>query len=461
MEHSDGDALRASFNLGYQLSPNAETRVYLYGASTNQRIPGEVSKEQALTAPRSANPVWVGQDQQRNVDSIRAISKTTVRLGETTLEFGGFYNHRHVDHPIYQYLDYTVDDVGGFVRGVDDRLLGAVRNRLIVGANLHQGTINTKQFVNVAAEKGALTVSMVDKPKTFSAYGEDSLYIRPNLALIAGVQYLHATRDRRDRFLSDGDQSGSRTYDLWSPRAGVLWDATPDVQVFANISRSAEVPSYDANVITAPDLKAQRATTYEIGTRGREGPVGWDVSFYRSEIRDELQCLKTAPWALCSTVNAGRTVHQGIEAGLDGEIPLSASGDALALTAAYTYSDFNFDDDPTYGDNELAGVPRHYLRAEMLYKHRAGFYAGPNVEWAPGRYFADNANSLTVDPYALLNLKAGFDAGGHWSAYVEGRNLTSKHYISTVAVAGVADANSELFNPGIGRAVFGGVRFRW
>src|SRR3546814_1722820 len=109
--------------------------------------------------------------------------------------------------------------------------------------------------------------------------------------------------------------------------------------------------------------------------------------------------------------------------------------------------------------NRIPGVPKHYLRAELLYKHPGGFYAGPNVEWAPGHYYADNANTLTVNPYALLNLKAGFDAGKHGSVYVEGRNLTDKRYISTVAIAGVASAASEIFNPGTGRAVSGGVRF--
>jgi len=97
----------------------------------------------------------------------------------------------------------------------------------------------------------------------------------------------------------------------------------------------------------------------------------------------------------------------------------------------------------------------------LLYKHPSGFYAGPNVEWAPGRYFADNANSLTVDPYALLGLKLGFDAGEPWSVYVEGRNLTDKRYISTVAIAGVADTGSQIFNPGTGRAVYGGIRVRF
>ncbi|WP_447406921.1 TonB-dependent receptor domain-containing protein, partial [Clostridium perfringens] len=92
---------------------------------------------------------------------------------------------------------------------------------------------------------------------------EDSLYVAPNVSLIAGLSYLHASRDRSDRFLTDGDQSDRRVYDLWSPRFGVLWDVTPGAQLYANVSRSAEAPSYDANVITTPNLRAQRATTYE------------------------------------------------------------------------------------------------------------------------------------------------------------------------------------------------------
>src|SRR3546814_16161192 len=90
-------------------------------------------------------------------------------------------------------------------------------------------------------------------------------------------------------------------------------------------------------------------------------------------------------WAPCTTTNADRTVHQGIEVGLDATIPLSALGDSLALTAAYTYSDFFFDDDAIYGDNRIPGVPKHYLRAELRYKHQGGFYAGPKIGRAPCR----------------------------------------------------------------------------
>ena len=44
-EHSDGNALRGNINIGYRVSPDADTRFYAYATSTNQRIPGEVTKE--------------------------------------------------------------------------------------------------------------------------------------------------------------------------------------------------------------------------------------------------------------------------------------------------------------------------------------------------------------------------------------------------------------------------------
>ncbi|WP_106640069.1 TonB-dependent receptor [Allosphingosinicella vermicomposti] len=109
----------------------------------------------------------------------------------------------------------------------------------------------------------------------------------------------------------------------------------------------------------------------------------------------------------------------------------------------------------------LLAAPVASLRAELLYKHASGFYAGPNVEWAPGHHYADNANALAVDSYTLSNLKAGYDADAHWSFYIDGRNLTDKRYISTAALAGEASEASEIFNPGTGRAVFGGLRYKW
>jgi iron complex outermembrane recepter protein len=468
-DHSEGRIARLNANVGYRFSPDAETRFYVNANTWRQRLPGELTKSVALNSPRSADPEFVRQDQQRNIDSVRFANKTALRFDDTLVELGLFTHQRHVDHPIFRYLDYTVSDYGGFARATDERIVGGFRNRLIAGVNILNGTFDYQEYVNPGgAVKGALVRNEWWKPQNYSAYAENSFYVLPNVALVAGGQFLHAVRDRQDRFLSDGDQTFSRSWNLFSPKVGVLWDVDPSWQVFGNMSRSAEVPSFDAATFTTftapplPTVNAQTATTYEIGTRGRRPDFTWDIALYRTELRNELQCLRTSPFSLCSVVNADRTVHQGVELGVGVAFLKStfAQEDRFWFNLAYTYNDFFFEDDARWGNNRLPGVPPHYLRAEVLYKHPNGFYAGPNIEWMPQAFFADNANSLTIDPYALLNFRIGYDRGTGRSGYLEGRNLLDERYISATIIADTATAASALFNPGYGRAIYGGLRYR-
>ncbi|PTQ79587.1 iron complex outermembrane receptor protein [Nitrosospira multiformis] len=465
-DHSKGHIARLNANFGYRITEDAETRFYVNANTWRQQLPGELTKSVALNAPRSADPEFVRQDQQRNIDSVRIANKTTLRFGPTTVDLGLFGVHRHVDHPIFRYLDYRVYDYGGFARATDDRSIRGFRNRLVTGVNVHNGTIDNDEFENLTgAVKGPLVGSTLDKSQNYSVYAENSFFFLPKVALVAGGQLLHAVRDRKDRFLSNGDQSGRRAYTFFSPKVGILWDVDPAWQVFANISRSVEVPTFDANTFVTPassTVNAQTATTYEIGTRGRRPDITWDLALYRAELKNELQCLRTAPWSLCSVVNADRTVHQGAEVGLGFAFfkAIVAQKDHLWVNVAYTLNDFFFDGDAVYGNNRLPGVPRHFIRSEIAYRHPGGFSVGPNVEWMPQAYFADNANSLTIDPYTLLNFRITYARKG-WSGYLEGRNMLDTRYISTTITAGAADATSPLFNSGYGRALYGGIRFMW
>jgi iron complex outermembrane receptor protein len=185
-------------------------------------------------------------------------------------------------------------------------------------------------------------------------------------------------------------------------------------------------------------------------------------------IQNELQC--TFPFGIadfCVIQNADKTVHRGLELGFGASILKSLfvdgpTPDRLSLNVAYTYSDFRFDGDAKFGNNQLPGAPRHYLRSELLYKHPSGVYFGPNVEWVPQAYFVDSANTLDTEPYAIWGLKAGFDPGKSFSAYIEARNLGDKHYIASTGITNVANpAFTNLFEPGNGRAVYAGVKYKW
>jgi iron complex outermembrane recepter protein len=471
-DHSDGHSTRLSGNVGYQLSPDVETRFYINANDVRQRIPGSVTRQSALTAPETAAAGNIALYQQRNIDTVRIANKTTIRLDETTIDVGVFGVDRHLMHPIFQWLDYTYVDYGGFGRVTDDRLIGGFRNRLVAGINILNGRIDNQQFANIGGQKGALLSSSVDSSKNTSLYVEDSFYFLPSVAAIGGTQFLYATRDRRDRYLWDGDQSGATAFALWSPKGGLLWDIDPTWQAFANISRSAEVPSFGESssgpgipFIPFTSIRPQRATTTEIGTRGRRTDFTWELTGYRAEIRDELLCLYSA-FGNCNVTNADRTVHQGIEAGIGlaivrGVLVPGDKPDKIWLNLAYTLNDFRFDHDAAFGNNMLPGAPRHFIRAELLYKHPSGFYIGPNVEWVPQAYYVDSANTLTTEAYAIWGLKAGFDDGGPISGYIEARNIADTAYIASSSIIDRATAATPLFEPGTGRAVYAGMKLRW
>ena len=235
-----------------------------------------------------------------------------------------------------------------------------------------------------------------------------------------------------------------------------------------NLSRSGEAPTFgelNFTNATLSDTDAQYATTLEIGTRGAREDLTWDFAIYRAHIENEFQYFDLGGGQY-SVTNADKTIHQGVEAALGwapvkGLFTTGSAEDKLWINTAYTFSDFRFDGDSAWGDNELPGAPRHFLRAELLYKSPLGFYAGPNVEWVPEAYYVDNANTQKTEDYALLGFRAGYDITENFSFFVDARNLTDEKYIASASVAAVATSSSALYEPGIGRSVYAGLRFRW
>lgn len=464
-DHSQGESFRGSANLGWRVNPNVETRLYVLGADIEQRIPGSLTREQALHARRTAAVNNVSNDYQRNMQSWRVASKTGVQLGATTIEFGGYLVEKRLIHPIFQYLDYDYQDRGGFLRSTFDTPLFGYDNRFVFGVNVFDGHVDNQQFQNLGGEAGTLLSAAKDSSDNLALYAENQISLRPTLTLIAGIQYLDASREREDRFDDATNTSGRMDYDLTSPKLGLIWRYADSAQLYTNLSRSGEAPTFgELNFTNAAlaDTRAQRATTLEVGTRGRRGELGWDVAAYRAELRDEFQFFDLGNGQF-AVENADDTVHQGLELALDWTWAhdLLAAGDHASFKLAYAFNDFFFDDDAQWGRNELPGAPRHVLRSEWKWTHARGAYLAPNIEWVPEGYDVDNANTVQTRAYALLGLRAGYDPGARWSVYVDARNLADTKYIASSSVAAVASPTSALFEPGEGFAVVAGVNLRW
>ena len=286
-------------------------------------------------------------------------------------------------------------------------------------------------------------------------------------------------REVRDRFLRNGNQSDSVDFFSVTPKVGFLWKAAPTVQVYGNASRAYEAPLILE--LTAPgqiggmlnQLEAQKAWQFEVGTRGGVFErVFWDVALYDYEIRDEIKNVNVQPlpgafFTIPRFVNIDRSRHTGVEAGADvvlvkdaaRSLGAGSAGDSLTFRAAYTFSRFTFVGDDVFGNNDLPGAPRHFIRSELRYASNLGFWIAPGVEIVPTGYFVNSENTVRSPNYSLFTTRAGYDYKP-WNVgiYFEGRNLTNERYVFAVQVD---NANARFFEPGDGRAFYGGVQWSW
>ena len=449
-------------NVGFRVAPDVETRFYASYVDTNSQLPGNLTKKQLEDDPRQANKFSYSGRQKRDFTLARFANRTVKTLDDGQLELSMFYSQKELWHPIYQVLEQRSDDYGLSLRYVNDASLGGHRNHFVLGFEPTFGEVDDDRFVNQKGHAGKRTASFDQEVSTYVLYGENHFYIQPNLALVAGAQATHTSRNQDDLLKAGGvDLTRDKNYQHVSPKLGVVYDANDKVQFFGNVSNSFEPPSF-AELATGPAVspvfaEAQTATSYEIGLRGEQGIAKWDIALYRANVRKELLArIDPATGAPLGTTNADKTVHQGIEAGLQMQL-----SDQFSLNQVYLLNDFNFKNDEVFGDKQIAGIPRHFYKAELLYKGRQGFYAGPSVEWSPQKYYVDHANTVYADPYALLGFKFGVKKEKGFSWFVEGKNLTNAVYAATTGVIDDAKGVDQAqFLPGDGRSVFVGVDFR-
>jgi len=470
-DNAQQGADRLTGNVGIRLNEQVETRFFFGYVNNDSQLSSSLTKAQLKDDPKQAT-VTAGQGiNQRNINVTRVANKTTILFDQSKLELGAYYARKGLFHPIGNFGDTTgvIDqesyDIGLTARWAYQGELFGLKNEFVAGLSPTRGRTDAKNYLNVNARRGALLNDFDQKATNFEIYLEDRLSLDEQWTVIAGLQYAKSKRDSQDQMITaSGDQSVDKTYSQTSPKLGVLYQLQPQVQVFANASRSFEPPSFgELNSLVVSSLKAQKGTTFEIGSRGNSEFVDWDVAFYQARLQDELLQVGAAGSPFASqTINAGKTIHRGLEFGLTARLPYS-----LQWRSSLLINDFKLDNDPTFGSNRLPGIQRSLLRAELVYRGSdvlENFYIGPTIEWSPQRYNVDFAETLYADSYFLWGMKAGQKINQHWSWFIEGRNLANQKYAATTGV--VADAKRAFtsqaqFFPGDGRTAYLGVTWTY
>lgn len=464
---SDNKRDRVNLHTGWRLSDGVDLRTFYFFAHVQEHLPGALTAAEFEADPRQADSVHVadrwGRDYSLHHMGVQLRSQLTPRQ---RLEIAPYFQYRDIDHPIFRVIAQVSRDWGAEVRYENTSPLGGRDNRLTIGLQPSYGNINDRQYDNVAGEHGALQKDQWDVAGGMAAYLEDALTLSPRLSTVVGLRWESALRKVEDHFLTDGDQSDSRTYRTLSPKLGLLYELKPrsGAQLFASVSRSFEPPLLlELNSLTVPgfiDLEGQDAWQFELGTRGRSagGTLDWDVSLYDIELKNEIlninvQPFPGAPFTVPTYRNAPKTRHSGVEAGLGWTI-----NNSLRLRTAYTYGLFRYVEDSSYAGNDIPGAPRHVVQIEGRYTSPVGLSITPSIEWVPQSYFVNSANSVSNDGRTVLGLRAEWTPPrSHLTLFLAGQNLTDKKYAGTVQVDNDA---GRYYEPADGRAVYGGIRWQ-
>jgi iron complex outermembrane receptor protein len=356
---------------------------------------------------------------------------------------------------------------GGAVQWENEGQFIGAPYELTVGVEYDRMEEQRLGFVNAGGLRGDLRRDEDD-----TVYSSNQFFIaqwRPldRWMFSGGLRHSDVRFEVEDNFIvgPNPDDSGKLRYESTQPVFGVLFEATPNINLFASAGRAFETPTFselayrpDGSPGLNFDLDAAISTNYEAGIKTLWGDHARIVAtLFRSDTEDDI-VTGPPPFPGRNTfVNAAETRREGAE--LSAQYTMT---NGLDFGFAYTYTRARFEDFVNFEGEDLSGahlpgVPGQSLYADVAWRHvPSGFLTGLEARWNDKVYVNDQ-NSDFADSYTTLNWHAGLRRPmGDWelNGFLRVDNVTDEDYVGSVVVNGAGD---RFFEPAPGRTFYVGV----
>ena len=488
--HSEAEATHIIANVGAQITPDIDNRIYFRFGHTEDQRPGGLTKAQIKSDPTQANPTNVANNSHRTEPGSEWVAdKLTIKVDQDSqIEAAAVFHNYPIKAYTYNVPGATNDewwyDTASLVLRYSrsDTLFGLQSNTQVGFSGTTDVAAGEKQY---DSSHGATYQNLI-RNYNFDGSTDSVLSVSNDTELVPNLWMTTALAGVYVRRVNEISLPVNYRLDYglldYEPRLAFRYDLNENVEFFTSLSRSVEPPedwalrnaaAINGHVAygSSNQLKNQTSTTVEAGTKARAGIFSGSVDVYRSWVDNELLTVAISQSPLVTaTSNATPTIHQGVEVTFDTTLwqekglPASSQPHQVVLQQTYSYSDFHYADDALYGQNKLPGVPPHYYQAELRYQHPSGFYAGVNTQIATA-YNVDYAATVATDDYALLGFDVGYaPAKKGWEAHINFNNVTNEHYATAISpvynLGGNANSTSAAaLNPGDGFGIFGGASY--
>jgi iron complex outermembrane receptor protein len=355
-------------------------------------------------------------------------------------------------------VDFDRDFHGIDVNWASVRALGAGKLTTTVGIDYGRSSDQRRGYENFIGNQlgvqGLLRRDEQDVVSSVDPYLQAEWQGGP-WVLTGGLRHTRMSVQVRDRFLSNGDDSGGVDYRRTTPVIGLLYKVNRVLNVYASAARGFETPTLNELFYSGTGggfnfaLQPANSTHVEAGVKTIVGDgTRIDAALFQVRTSDEL-VVDNAAGGRTSYKNASKTVRQGAEVSADTSLGGGFTG-RLALTALRVVYDQGFASVPA--GSRLPGVPNANVFAELAWKDASDHFGAALETLASSRVYADDANADIPAPgYAVLNARvnAKQEAGAwHFKEFVRVNNLMDRQYVGSLIVG---DANKRYYEAAPGR----------
>jgi iron complex outermembrane receptor protein len=221
--------------------------------------------------------------------------------------------------------------------------------------------------------------------------------------------------------------------DVLLPRFAIQYQINPSMTLYGTIARGYKpgTQNYSASSLDTLIVRPEKLWSYEVGlkTRWLNDRLTANLALFWSNV-DDYQILLTDPTGLNTFITNGGVTTKGLELELAAK-PVKG----LELLAGVGYTDARFVQyrNPFTGENfngnRLTYAPELTWNLGVQYRHPVGFFGRVGLQGV-GTYFFDDANRLKQNPFALVNVRVGYEwkSGG---IYLYVNNLFDATYKTT------------------------------
>jgi iron complex outermembrane receptor protein len=312
-----------------------------------------------------------------------------------------------------------------------------------------------------------------DAVYNFDPYIQANLQLGSNWEVIGGLRHNNVNFNIKDNLTPSGtgSNSGNVSYSKTTPSLGVVFHATPAINIYANAGQGFETPtfaeiSYSIVPITGAvnqtkstlTLKPAESTTYEIGAKAFVSDISrLNVALFTTRVTNEIAAANNFNGKVAYQ-NIPKTERNGIEISLDtnwtNSLKTYISYTFLDATVSQNYSkQLNSVVQTINSGNQIPGISKNSLYGEIQWSYEpVGFSTAVEANWR-SKYYATDINDVSsvAKSFVAANIRAGFKQKiNSWglSEFVRVNNIFNRDYVGSVIVN---DYSSRFFEPAPGR----------